>query len=143
MSSKLREVLIIDDDQTANYMNERVISEMQIAGHVKIFLNGKDALKYILENCGKDHDTCPELIILDHYMPEMDGLEFMQKLHEHGLIEKMRTVFLLLAVHTNIKDLKQFQNLGVQEFTSKPLSKKRLQEAYDKYWANDTAKNSS
>lgn len=143
MSPKLKEVLIIDDDITANYLNVRIVTEMRITQHVKVLHNGKEALEYISESCGIDHNACPELIILDHFMPEMDGMQFMKKLHENGLIEKMRTVFLLLAVHTDIKDLKHFEDLGVQEFTDKPLSKKRLQEAYDKYWANDTARDNS
>ncbi len=138
---KLREVLIIDDDKTANYLNERIVREMEITDSIRVLHNGKDGLNYILEHCGdKGSTTCPELIILDHHMPVMDGKEMLETLHENGMIDKMRTVFLLLAIHTNQEDLKRFEDLGVQEFTDKPLSKERLQDAYQKYWADDTAR---
>ena len=143
MPPKLREVLIIDDDQIANYVNERIVTEMQLAHTITILQNGNEGLDYILKVCGKDHNFCPDLIILDHFMPELNGLELMEKLHENGLIEEMRTVFLLLAIHTDIEDLKKFEELGVQEFTDKPLSKNRLHEAYEKYWANNTARDHS
>ena len=130
MPPKLREVLIIDDDQIANYVNERIVTEMQLAHTITILQNGKEGLDYILKVC-------------DHFMPELNGLELMEKLHENGLIEEMRTVFLLLAIHTDIEDLKKFEELGVQEFTDKPLSKNRLHEAYEKYWANNTARDHS
>ncbi|WP_242929122.1 response regulator [Pontibacter vulgaris] len=140
MANKLKEVLIIDDDMTANYLNERIVTELQIADHVKILTNGKDGLDYILEKCADNKETCPELIILDHFMPLMDGLELMETLHKSGKLENMRAVFLLLAIHTNIKDLKRFKMLGVQEFTNKPLSREKLLESYQKYWADDTVK---
>ena len=50
----------------------------------------------------------------------------------------METIFILLAVHTTLQDQEVFKKLGVQEFTSKPLSRHTVMEAYTKYWAHDT-----
>lgn len=141
MASTLKEVLIVDDDPTTTYLNERIVSEMEIAERITACKNGRDALNYLLQKLNDPGETAfPELIILDHHMPVMDGMELMEALNKKGLLEEMRTVILLLAIHTNPDDLRRFKKLGVQEFTSKPLSKHTLTVAYKKYWANNTAR---
>lgn len=144
MRKKLKEVLIIDDDATANYLNERIVKDLQITENIKVLQNGKEGLDYILSRCiHNEGGPCPELVILDHHMPLMSGMELMEVLHGNGYLEKMQVVFLLLAAHSDEKDLKRFDELGVQEFTTKPLSKKLLFDAYQKYWADDTARDNS
>lgn len=136
---KLRRVLLIDDDATTNYVNERIVKGLQITEEVKVLTDGRQGLDYLTARCGGgSQETCPELIILDHHMPVMDGMELIETLHQAGTLERMETVFLLLAVHTSPADLAKFQELGVQEFTPKPLSRERLLEAYRKYWTGDT-----
>ncbi len=139
MINKLRTVLIVDDDHTTNYLNERIVRELEIAEKVIVLHNGKEALQYLQQHCDQKEKTeCPELIILDHHMPVMDGLDLMQIINENGMINNLDTVFLLLAIQTGTADLTRFKELGVQEFTPKPLSKDRLMEAYHKYWNGNT-----
>lgn len=140
MAKKIREVLIVDDDTTATYLNKRIVREMGITERITTCTNGQDALHYLLNIRSNDNSKAyPELIILDHHMPVMNGLELMQELNEKKMLEEMRTVVLVLAIHTKADELRRFSKLGVQEFTDKPLSKQTLTDAYRKYWANDTA----
>jgi CheY-like chemotaxis protein len=39
-------------------------------------------MQHLIANCESKHVSliCPELVILDHYMPIMDGLEMIQAL---------------------------------------------------------------
>jgi len=99
---KLEKVLLIDDDTTAHYLNERIVRELQIAKKVQVLHNGRQGLDYLSEG---EERVCPELIILDHYMPVLDGMEIMEALHKSGRLEKMETVFLLLAAHTSQADI--------------------------------------
>ncbi|QMU29530.1 response regulator [Adhaeribacter radiodurans] len=138
---KLKKILLVDDDPTNNYLNERLLKSLQIAEEVKVLTDGKLALDYILENCFTENHYCPGLVILDHHMPVMDGLELMEALNKNGIIKSLEIVFLLLAVHTKPEEQEAFRKLGVQEFTPKPLSKRTIREAHLKYWEGDTAKN--
>lgn len=143
---KLNTILLIDDDQINNYLNEVLLKELGIAQAVKVVLNGKQALEYLLDHCEATHKSehkrsfCPELIIFDHHMPVMDGMEFIQALNQIGFVNRQEVVFILLAIHTAQEDIEAFKGLGVQEFTNKPLSKEIVMDAYHKYFAGDTAK---
>ncbi|QCR21577.1 response regulator [Pontibacter sp. SGAir0037] len=137
---KLRKVLLIDDDSTTLYINERIVREMRFAEEIELLRNGKDGFKYIQKHCDNSPESCPDLVILDHHMPVMDGLEMMENLQEIGILSKIRAVFLLLAVNSEEQDIRKFMELGVQEYTQKPLSKETLLDAYQKYWADDTVR---
>ncbi len=86
---------------------------------------------------------CPELIIFDHHMPIMDGMEFIKALNDIGFVNREEVVFILLAIDSKKEDIEEFQRLGVQEFTYKPLSEKTVLDAYHKNFARDTSKEHS
>jgi CheY-like chemotaxis protein len=137
---KLNKILLIDDDQVTNYLNKELLKGLYIAEEVKVAVNGKLALEYMHENCGSALKVCPELIILDHHMPVMDGMEFMQALNKIDFVNRAEVVFILLAIDSRKEDIEKFKRLGVQEFITKPLSQKTVMDAYNKYWSGYTAK---
>ena len=136
---KLNKILLVDDDSTTLYINENILNKLGISHEVKVLNNGKLALDHLLTHCGSASENCPALVILDHHMPIMDGMELMQALNKTDVLANSNIVFLLLAVNTTLREQEVFKNLGVQEFTSKPLSRQTVLEAYAKYWAGDTA----
>ncbi len=138
---KLKSVLIIDDDPMSNYINERLFRHLQIAEQVRVLTDGRLGLEHIAGHCGSGaRGACPELVILDQRMPGMGGLEMMETLHGSGMLQGMRTVFLLLAAHMRPGELEKFRALGVQEHTAKPLTAEKAMEAYRRYWADDTVR---
>jgi response regulator RpfG family c-di-GMP phosphodiesterase len=70
----------------------------------------------------------------------MDGLEMMQQLKSRNYINTQRIVFILLGTHSTPAQIEAFKKLGVQEYTSKPLSEQTVMDAYHKYFADDTAR---
>ena len=79
-----RTVLLADDSVTAQNMGRRILTD---AGYEVITVNnGSAALK-------KVHESRPDLIVLDVYMPGYGGLEVCQRLKESG--ETMRIPVLL------------------------------------------------
>ena len=70
-----RKVLLADDSVTAQNMGRRIMTD---AGYEVITVNnGSAALKKI-------HESQPDLIVLDVYMPGYGGLEVCQRLKEIG-----------------------------------------------------------
>ena len=68
-----RKVLLADDSVTAQNMGRRIMTD---AGYEVITVNnGSAALKKI-------HESQPDLIVLDVYMPGYGGLEVCQRLKE-------------------------------------------------------------
>src|SRR5207244_3869548 len=79
-----RTVLLADDSVTAQNMGRRILMD---AGYEVISVNnGSAALKKI-------HESKPDLIVLDVYMPGYGGLEVCQRLKESG--ETMKIPILL------------------------------------------------
>lgn len=83
---------------------------------------------------------CPELIIFDHHVPVMDGMEFIKALNEIGFVNREEVFFILLGIDYKPADIDTYKMLGVQEFTTKPLSKETMMDASHKYFAGDTVK---
>ena len=138
---KLSKILLVDDDATNNFLNEKLLTDLKIAQEIQVLTNGELAFDYLMAHCAAPNPGCPALVVLDHHMPIMDGLEMMEALQASGVLKKMEVVFLLLAIHSSPQDQEAFKKLGVQEFTPKPLSKKTVMAAYTKYWAGDTIEN--
>lgn len=75
-----RTVLLADDSVTAQNMGRRILMD---AGYEVITVNnGSAALKKI-------HESQPDLIVLDVYMPGYGGLEVCQRLKESGETQKI------------------------------------------------------
>lgn len=68
------DILVIDDDSDGR---EALCDLLEMLGYrVECFANGQEALNYLHET-----SPTPKLILLDLYMPVMDGWEFMRRMH--------------------------------------------------------------
>lgn len=81
MEKKLSCVLLIDDDFATNFINQKIIQKANIAEHIQIALNGKEAMDFLCNTgnfLGQDiKNPQPGLVFLDINMPVMDGWEFI------------------------------------------------------------------
>jgi CheY-like chemotaxis protein len=132
---KLKTILLIDDDPINNFINLRLLEKLAIADFVKVVRNGKEGIDFIKTACKPEERICPEFIILDNHMPVMDGIEFMEQLNKENFINRDEVVILALAATYTEEDMEKLRNLGVQEFTNKPLSKEIVLEICQRYWA--------
>ncbi|NQV34939.1 MAG: response regulator [Phycisphaeraceae bacterium] len=66
----------------------------------------------------------PDVIITDHQMPNMTGLELLEKLRNHGPTQRMPAVVLTTQAH----DLSEEEclRLGIHQCMSKPFSPREL-----------------
>lgn len=84
---KLNKILLIDDDEMDNYVNEQLLESLEIAENINVVTNGKDGLIYLYTQCDSETGVCPELIIFDHYIPVIDGMEMIKKLNAINFID--------------------------------------------------------
>lgn len=106
---KTAQILVIDDDEMTLMYAEKVLGE---CFEVKCISSGKEALDYM------EH-TIPELILMDVYMPEMNGFELFASLQENPETSEIPVIFLSMDTDRGVES-RCFQR-GAQDFILKPL----------------------
>lgn len=124
---RLNCVLLVDDDKVNNYLNERLIRNLDIARKVQIALNGEEALLYLTRHGTTFDLNFPELILLDYEMPQMEGSEFMELFNRINTnnIHRAKIAVLTSSVNPKVKD--KMLSLGIDEYLEKPLTKEKLE----------------
>ena len=67
-------VLIIEDDEIDQFVVKRLLSRMFPEIELSFAFDGVEAIEWLEKN-----PTVPQAILLDIYMPRMNGLEFLAK----------------------------------------------------------------
>lgn len=75
-------MLVVDDDNFSALLAEIVLKKSGVEAEIITARHGQEALAVIREACLRA--SCPELVLLDIHMPEMDGFEFLMELQEHA-----------------------------------------------------------
>src|SRR5688572_4104670 len=105
-------ILLVDDDDTTNFVNTRLLANMGIAEEIKSVRNGKEALDFLKESCAdvpKPGFACPDLIFLDIKMPVMDGFGFLERYHAEGLQRLDHIIILMLTSSASFYDLEKLK----------------------------------
>ncbi len=110
---KDRNVIIVDDDA----MNLQVAGKILSSGGIRVtaLKSGKALLAYIQDGGG-----CPDLILLDVKMPDMDGYETLQKLRAISADAAKIPVMFLTADESQGAESKGLA-LGAMDFIRKPF----------------------
>lgn len=115
-------VLIVEDDLMVASINEQFALKTDGVEVVGSFRNGMDALTFVKENE-------VDLILLDYYMPEYNGLELLKELR---LLDKDIEVIMITAAN-DINNVKEALHLGIVDYLVKPFRYERFHEAMNKY----------
>ncbi|QHL86863.1 response regulator [Nibribacter ruber] len=135
---RIKCVLVVDDDHSANFITKKIISRVDCTEEVLVALNGAEALSILQERCvAGSTKPCPQLILLDVKMPVMDGFEFLRNYEMLALEESQKPVIIMLSTSTNPKDLQQAQEFHIGEFLNKPLRVSQLEQLLEKYFNLD------
>jgi CheY-like chemotaxis protein len=137
-------ILLVDDDDTTNYVNHRTLQRTKAAREVKIFTDGQQALHYMQAAIGSPGqpatETLPDLIFLDIKMPIMDGFEFLEAYKQMGLDQAVPTKIMMLTSSASFYDLKRLETYQeVKRHFSKPLADQDIKEIIRDYFPEKTA----
>jgi CheY-like chemotaxis protein len=128
MAKKLNRVLLVDDDDDANYLQEKHFRKNNFAEHVDKVCNGVEALEYINECIAGKH-TLPEIIFLDLNMPKMDGWTFLEKYNQLSDKVKSKITLIILTSSMNPDDAERANRTPeVKGYKNKFLTGNQLDE---------------
>ena len=107
-SEKKATILIIDDEKGVGDILKKILSKEGYDVHA--VTKGQEGVKLI-----KERDI--RLVILDIKMPEMDGIEVLQKIHEF----KKDVVVIMLTAHGTLTTAREAMKLGAYDYITKPF----------------------
>ena len=123
-------VLIVEDDPMVSMINEQYVRKDKDFIVVNSFRNGQLAIEFLEKNQ-------INLVILDVFMPYMDGIETLKKIRE----KKFDVEVIMVTAANDTKTLEETMHLGVLDYLIKPFAFERLQIALEKFKAKKSALN--
>lgn len=128
MQTKLKCILLVDDNAADNYLHRLEIEEAGVAERVVTATSGYEALDFLQTETETGYPQ-PDIIFLDINMPGMNGWEFLEEYEELPANQKAGVVIVMLTTSLNPIDKKRATENGlIDRFESKPLTKDRLLE---------------
>ncbi len=115
-------VLIVEDDPMVSMINEQYVlkgADFTIAGTCR---NGNEAIEFL-----KSHTT--DLILLDVYMPVMDGIAVLKKIREM----KIPSEVIMITAANDTTTIENTMHLGVLDYLIKPFAYDRFNVALEKF----------
>ena len=107
-------VLIVDDNQTMAKLISLLVEER---GHMPLIAhNGRQALEVVAEQC-------PDLMLLDLMMPDMDGMETLRRLRSMPGGHKLPVIVVSAREE---EDLQKAMRAGGNAYLQKPVESKPL-----------------
>jgi len=106
-------ILIVDDEDALRSLVKYELESQGFDTHE--VPTGEAALEYLADNRA-------DVVILDIKMPEMGGLEVLQKIKEEGLARKV----IMLTGVGELKIARESLELGASDFMSKPFEMSNL-----------------
>ncbi|MBX2915733.1 MAG: response regulator [Cyclobacteriaceae bacterium] len=121
-------VLLVDDNDTDNFISKRIIEITKFARRVEVKSSGKGALDYLKQH-QHEPENIPNLIFLDINMPIVDGFVFLYEFEKFNELVRSKCKVIILSSSDNKRDIdKIVNNNHVIKFITKPLTEVALDE---------------
>ncbi|MTI49321.1 response regulator [Sporosalibacterium faouarense] len=115
-------VLIVEDDPMVSELNKKYVESVRGFKVIGIARTGKDALDFLKS---KNID----LVILDVYMPKMDGLRLLKEMRRSYIL----TDVILVTAAKEVDKIDSALKLGAVDYLIKPFQFERLKDALENY----------
>ena len=116
---KKAKILIVEDEDP---LRELLKAELSRGGYqVQVAANGREGLERYLEECFN-------VVLLDVKMPEMGGVEVLEKMQEHSSIPEV----IMFTGHGDIETAVKCIKLGAYDYLTKPVKLDELEMVIDK-----------
>jgi len=106
-------IVIIDDEFTSRIILDKIVRGLQKEVSVQSFASPLGALDWLRLNQ-------PDLILVDHLMDEMSGLEAVRKIRHIPHLEHVPIIMITVSDESEIRY--KALEVGVTEFLSKPFN---------------------
>lgn len=115
-------VLLVEDDPMVREVNRQFIERVDGFKIIGMSSNGVDGFNKIVE-------LTPDLVLMDIFMPEQDGLETLRKIRNENIPVDVITV----TAANDIQTVQYILHQGVYDYIMKPFTFERMQQTLLNY----------
>ena len=120
-------ILLVDDDQMANFLNKTMLQKAKAASPILIAENGEEAFAIIhkleAKAEAKEKSLC---ILLDLDMPLLNGYEFLEELKNRK--PDLRVQVYVLSILLESREKKHLLGYPIVKYITKPLNYQDVKE---------------
>lgn len=134
MPDKLNHIVLVDDNETTSFLNNRLLSRLGIASQVSTFMRADEALTTLWGQNATAADV-PDLLFVDLKMPGLSGFDFLERFTELPTEVQERTVVAVLTTSMHSADTARVSQYPNVEYLTKPLTEEKMQKLLSKRFA--------
>ena len=114
--------MVIDDTEIDRFIAKTMIEKSNFAEQILLMPSGNNALEYLDSTSRTMPEDLPEIILLDIYMPEMNGFEFLDKFKDLPEVIKDNCMIIMVSSSLDSDDIERSKrNTYAHGFIPKPL----------------------
>ncbi len=119
--SKLKTILLVEDNELDAELTVEALSDPPIANDIIHLRDGEEVLDYLYArgNFAERNTGNPGLILLDLKMPKLDGLEVLRVIKADAQLKTIPVI--MLTSSREEQDLVESYHLGVNAYMVKPV----------------------
>jgi two-component system chemotaxis response regulator CheY len=111
-------ILIVDDSRTIRAVIKKTLSIADIpTKNVWEAANGLEALEVL-------HKEWVDIVFADINMPEMNGIELVERMNDEGMIDTIPVV--IVSTERSKQRIEELRNKGVKAYLRKPFAPESL-----------------
>jgi CheY-like chemotaxis protein len=125
----MKTVLLVEDESTFQLIGKILLRTIGLPPeNFYSAQTGKEALE-LLDKLQAEGKPLPELILLDVYMPILDGFGFLEAYTKKDYPGKDKITIIALSSSHDPKDMERMKQFGVTQYMTKPLEESKIKAA--------------
>jgi CheY-like chemotaxis protein len=139
MTDALNHIVLIEDNETTSFLNNRLLSRLGVAKQVTSFSKAEEALNFLWGDAPSNGtpQVTPDLVFVDLKMPGMNGFDFLERYSQLDPDAQERTVVAVLTTSMHGADTARVAQYPNVEYLTKPLTEEKMQRLLAKRFSSD------
>ena len=127
MSANLKHIVLVDDNETTSFLNNRLLGRLAVADQISTFARADEAFEQFWGSEKLEADAAPDLMFVDLKMPGMSGFDFLALYSKLPQSVQDKTVMAVLTTSMHGADTARVAQYPNVEYLTKPLTEEKMQ----------------
>ena len=133
MSANLNHIVLVDDNETTSFLNNRLLGRLAVANQVSTFARADEAFEQLWGEQGAEGGKpAPDLVFVDLKMPGVSGFEFLELYNALPQPVQEQTVMAVLTTSMHGADTARVAQYPNVEYLTKPLTEEKMRKLLEK-----------